>query len=258
MMMLLIIKIFLKIMKAKLISIFILSVFVTIDLNCIIGEMDKLIRRVIQLKLVATCPNISFIIPVPLDDAVEPYQEHIASDIKFALIIQERPVNIFLDDECFLFIVGTWNLSLNPLLNLIIVTMNGNPVPSIRVLSWFDNPQTTALRIIFHIFIVIISKLLPRLIIVSFHMKSYRQIIKYVLPFPFIICFHIIIECFFVSQKFIILEMIMNLVLADLLQVIIAITLYLTVIFFTIALWTFRMWIGCWIFLSFGIITFLF
>jgi hypothetical protein len=71
-------------------------------LDGVIRQVDKFILAVVELKLKATRSNIAFLIPVTLDFVVEPNQEHVASDVEFASIVQKGPVNIFLDDKCLL------------------------------------------------------------------------------------------------------------------------------------------------------------
>ena len=65
-----IIKIFLKIMIAELVSIFILAVFVGVDLNGVIGEVDELVLSVAQLILITTGSNVPLVVPVTLRLAV--------------------------------------------------------------------------------------------------------------------------------------------------------------------------------------------
>ena len=66
----LLIKIFLKIGIAQFISIFILSIFITMDLNSVVGQMDIFIVCVIELIFVTTGADIAFIIPVAFYEAV--------------------------------------------------------------------------------------------------------------------------------------------------------------------------------------------
>ena len=65
-----IIEIFLKIMIAELVSIFILAVFVGVDLNGVIGEVDELVLSVAQLILITTGSNVPLVVPVTLRLAV--------------------------------------------------------------------------------------------------------------------------------------------------------------------------------------------
>ena len=65
-----IIEIFLKIMIAELVSIFILAVFVGVDLNGVIGEVDELVLSVAQLILITAGSNVPLVVPVALRLAV--------------------------------------------------------------------------------------------------------------------------------------------------------------------------------------------
>lgn len=49
---------------AQLIAILILPIFLTVDLDGVIGEMNKLVVRLTQLELVATGADVALIVPV--------------------------------------------------------------------------------------------------------------------------------------------------------------------------------------------------
>lgn len=55
---------------AKLISIFVLAIFVRVDLYGIIRQVDKLVLSVAQLKFIATSPDIPLLVPVAFDLSV--------------------------------------------------------------------------------------------------------------------------------------------------------------------------------------------
>lgn len=49
---------------AQLIAILILPIFLAVDLDGVIGEMDKLVVRFTQLELVATGADVALIVPI--------------------------------------------------------------------------------------------------------------------------------------------------------------------------------------------------
>lgn len=49
---------------AQLIAILILPIFLAVDLDGVIGEMDKLVVRLTQLELVATGADVALIVPI--------------------------------------------------------------------------------------------------------------------------------------------------------------------------------------------------
>jgi hypothetical protein len=60
-------------MKTKLITIFVLAVFLGVDLDGIIGQMNKLVVSLAELKLQTTSTNISLAVPITFYFAVETY-----------------------------------------------------------------------------------------------------------------------------------------------------------------------------------------
>lgn len=52
--------------------------------------------------------------------------------------------------------------------------MNSDTVPTVAVFSRLDNPQPQFTRVLFRILFIVVRKLIPGLIIVTFHMESDR------------------------------------------------------------------------------------
>lgn len=72
----------------------------------------------------------------------------------------------------------------------------------------------------FDIFEVVASKLFPSLVFKSFDMESYRKIVKNIFSLFLVERLHIIVKCLFVSQKLVVFKVIVNLVLANLIEIV--------------------------------------
>lgn len=64
----------------------------------IVGEMNILICEIVKVKLFAAGSDIPFLVPKTFNDAVDAGQEHIVSDVEFAIIVKEGSVDVGLDD----------------------------------------------------------------------------------------------------------------------------------------------------------------
>lgn len=65
-----IVKIFLEVVVAELVSVLIFAVFVGVDLYGVVGEVDELILGIVELELIAAGSDISLIVPVSFDLAI--------------------------------------------------------------------------------------------------------------------------------------------------------------------------------------------
>jgi len=74
-------------METKFVAILIFSVFLWVDLDSIIGKMNKLVISFAQLKLETAGTNIALVVPIALYFTIESHQQHIAANIKFSLVI---------------------------------------------------------------------------------------------------------------------------------------------------------------------------
>jgi hypothetical protein len=116
---------------AELVSVLILAVFVGVDLDGVIREVDELILRVSQLKFVAACSDVPLLVPVALDLAVQPRDQHVAADVELPPVVKERPVDVFLDDESLFMVVAPRYLACHPFPNPLVITVNGNAIASV-------------------------------------------------------------------------------------------------------------------------------
>lgn len=62
--------------------------------------MDEFILQIFQSELFACCANVALLVPISLQNTIDCGQQHIATKIKFSSIVQERVLEIFLDDDC--------------------------------------------------------------------------------------------------------------------------------------------------------------
>jgi hypothetical protein len=88
----------LKVSKGKLITVLELPVRVGLDLNGVIREVDKSIINVLQINAVgrATHPQVAF---WEEEQVRVVSQQDPHADIELALVDQQGPLNVLLDDE---------------------------------------------------------------------------------------------------------------------------------------------------------------
>lgn len=84
----------------------IFAVICVVDLNCIVGEMDMGLE-VVDIEGICRCSDIAFLVPVCTSHPVKICHEYVMSDVEFALVVEERTIDILLDDECLRILIIT-------------------------------------------------------------------------------------------------------------------------------------------------------
>lgn len=93
------IQITLEISKRYLVSGLVLSILLTLLLHSIICQMDHLVGQVLEVELLACCPDVALLKPVAFRNAIEGSYADVCSYVKFPLIVQKRH-DVFLEDVC--------------------------------------------------------------------------------------------------------------------------------------------------------------
>lgn len=69
------VEVFLEVMVAQFVAVLVLAVFVAVDLDGVVGEMNELVGGIVQLVLKAAGPNVALVVPIPLDRPVLSYSQ---------------------------------------------------------------------------------------------------------------------------------------------------------------------------------------
>lgn len=87
----------LELVVGDFVSLLILAVIGQMLLNCVIGEMH---RSVIVLGgvFVGGSPDVAMLVPVSLDMPIHARHQHVMSDVELPFLVQERLVQVLLDD----------------------------------------------------------------------------------------------------------------------------------------------------------------
>ena len=72
-------------------------------LHCVIGKMYLRVK-VMNIELNRGGSNIALLIPVPAGDSEKIGNEHVVSDVEFAIVIEKRAIDVHLHN------VGAFNL----------------------------------------------------------------------------------------------------------------------------------------------------
>lgn len=133
-------EVLLEVLQRHFVAIFELSIVVTVLLYGIIGQMNKLVIQVVDVILLTTSSNVTILIEVTFQMTIDWSQHSITPEVKFSLMYEQRIINVFLNDKSSIF--GQWVIrcSLYDLLDLIHVGRHIDSIPSISVLSRFDDP----------------------------------------------------------------------------------------------------------------------
>ena len=88
-----------EITKSHLVSTLELPVVISMNLNCIICKVDKLISHVIMVELLTRGAHIPVFVEISLKWSINGGQNSVTSQIKFSLVDQKRVIDVFLNDE---------------------------------------------------------------------------------------------------------------------------------------------------------------
>lgn len=124
----------------------VLAIVCVVDLNCIICKMDVGLK-VANIERISRGANITLLVPVGSCHSIEICHENVMSDIEFALVVEKRTINIFLND------VGLWGFTIiapcflclflclfYQIIEFIDLINDYDSIASIAILSWLDNP----------------------------------------------------------------------------------------------------------------------
>ena len=65
----------------------------------IIRKMDLRITVILGAKLVGARTEITLLVPIPFEGAVDTCEEDVMSDVEFSLVVEKRFLDIFLNYE---------------------------------------------------------------------------------------------------------------------------------------------------------------
>lgn len=116
-----------------------LPVVITLLLDCVVSQMNKSISNILKIEVLATSPKVALIVPIALEVAINSSQQSVASNVKLSVLVEERLLNVFLDNVRPLLSVDI-GVRYN-LLNLREFPANLNATASIGVFSRLDYPN---------------------------------------------------------------------------------------------------------------------
>lgn len=107
-------------------------------LHGVIGEVDHAITAIIQIVFLRRSAYIPVIVPISLQSPVYSGDENVASDVELSTIDQEAILDVFLHNNASFAVLETF---LQLIFELSAVGVDSDAEPSIRVLSWLDDPK---------------------------------------------------------------------------------------------------------------------
>lgn len=141
---LLTVEIALEVGKRDLVTRLILTILLTLFLDGVVGEVDHLVRQILEVEFLACRADVPFLKPVALSDAVGRCQADVCSDVELSLVIEERH-NVLLKNVstrpahrvCLFFV--------DEVSNLLQRLSDGNAGASVGILTGFHQPDVATL-----------------------------------------------------------------------------------------------------------------
>jgi hypothetical protein len=87
--------------------------------------------KIVNIELIRSSTNVSFIIPVSLHYPVDLGDHHIVADIKFSFFVKERTVDVELNNEGFLGSIIMFTLRFHDVIQLIYFIDDSDTISSI-------------------------------------------------------------------------------------------------------------------------------
>lgn len=97
--------------------------------------------EVLDIKLIATRPYIPLLKPITLHYPMDMGYRHVMSDVEFAFFVEQRAVNIELDDESLLRAVIVSALRLEDGVEFVDLVDDSDTVTAVGVFAWLYNPD---------------------------------------------------------------------------------------------------------------------
>lgn len=113
---------------------FAISLWIT--LYRVICQMDKQIIYIAHRVVLWAGPQITFIIPIETRLSSNCHSDHVSSDVEFTSLVQEKILNVWLDDE-----LGVLPVCKDLFADGLKTCVNCNSLPSVRVLGRFEDPD---------------------------------------------------------------------------------------------------------------------
>lgn len=108
-------------------------------MHCVIREVDFSLE-VVHVKLVRSSADVALLVPISLENPVEMAHHHIMANIELASFVQERTVDVELDDKCLLTAILVLSLFFDDGVKLIDLVDDRDAVAPIGQLSGLDYP----------------------------------------------------------------------------------------------------------------------
>lgn len=123
----------------KLVARFKLAIVIALFLNSIIRQVNEPISYVLQIEVFAACAQVAIAVPVPLQVTVNRRHQRVAADVKLAVLVEQRPLDILLNNIRSLLPIEIriWY----DFFNLRKLSANLDAAAPIRVLARLDYPN---------------------------------------------------------------------------------------------------------------------
>jgi hypothetical protein len=154
--------------------------------------------KTVYVEEVRRSSDITFLVPVCPCDSVEICHQYVVPNVEFSIVVEERSINVHLDDESSVTLAIFCCLRLSFLrlfqntIEFIDFIDYGNPSTLIRILSRFDNPYIPHLLACIYLFLLFPLNLFLSFLVIFdksailrilepvFDMKCQRNILKHI------------------------------------------------------------------------------
>ena len=196
-----------------LISRFKATVILASLLHGVVREVNHAVCRVFHIVLSAAGAQVSVLIPISLEVAVDSRGQCIAADVELTVLVEQGTLDILLNDKAAP--VATDMLSLDQLFYMIQITADLDATPSVSVLAGLHDPEAVAvlgvlLKHFVSLRIVVGLHKLEELTVVLTLFNVIRQwkLVERILALAFIKDFHVVVDGLLVAEMEVVLLMV--------------------------------------------------
>lgn len=192
-------------------------------LDGVVGEVDHFVADVVEVEVIGGSADVAFAEPVGSHDAVQPGDEHVVPDVELPALVEQRILNVLLHDVGFVIAVVVLLLLLEDVVELVDLVNHHNAVAAVRQLARLHYPDVLQLLLPFLVlrlplpvlFALDLLELLgePHVlgIVHSFlYVEGKRNDFEHIFLAQFVVSFEVVIECLFVADEVIVLQMVVH------------------------------------------------
>ena len=137
----LLVEVALELVVGELVTLLVLAVEGAVLLDGVVGEVDELIADVVEVEVVGGGADVALAEPVGAHEAVQAGDQHVVADVELPPLVQQRVLDVLLDDVGLVVAVLVLLLLLEDVVQLVDLLNHHDAVAAVRQLPRLHDPD---------------------------------------------------------------------------------------------------------------------